>query len=184
MRFLGGIFCLTAIMSILSSVSYADYSSAHAQITCIPERGYFKLETANLPNATSRSKGPEGFYSAYALSKAPFTCTLGKKKIAVEGIENVDGKGPCGARAGQVARVLVDGIPVRLDNTPRKTKNSGGWFELTDCFERLTRVVIKASTAETNDWFQAEICQIYWLDSISDGSKKQPIKCREYFDQL
>ena len=91
----------TSLSSIVALIVRADMWTPLAQLTCIPEHGYFKLETVNLQGESAHeSTLRDGFHSAGMLFRNPFACRFPEDTVTVEGKYYSETRGACGLKKG------------------------------------------------------------------------------------
>ncbi len=153
-----------------------NWRDGSAAITCNPSEGFFELRSQqtyllNEENEAGEVVGQNVYFPAQ-LEAAPFACKMPGYEVIVEGRNRIDGKGPCGAKDGSEARVLINGTPVAFEfessnsSTTSISKLREGWIELSDCFERMHSVTIRSSSPSS---ISVELCRIEDIKAVESA---------------
>jgi len=132
-------------------------------------------------------------YTASDLARRPFACAIGGATIRVEGLDTVDGKGPCGMFYGESIRVLVNGkvvpVPPDLPGAARQhagPKSQWGWMEFTHCSGSRRPWITASFENEEHDLGKAEPNQVKlwsvrvcpWRQPSETADKTPSFRCR------
>ena len=155
--------CLVLSILPIGAAAAEEWRYGAAQIICDPEHGHFDLRTLEIFEPNKEMNEARNIYLASALAVQPFRCALPKNLIEVQGVDEVV-SGPCGYRAGQKVRVLINGVPVahRFEATSTMSSTtdlSKGWIAASSCFEWEHRVEIRAEPI-TGEWTMVELCRV------------------------
>ena len=147
-------------------IAFADeWRNGSAHITCRPDKGFFELRSVQsyypMTQEQVVSNQARGVHFPAQLEEQPFVCVLNDHKVVVEGRNRVDGAGDCGVRAGALARVTINGTPVKHKFESARRLNStddlaDGWIELSDCWEHEQSVSVRTN----GSYLVVEVCRV------------------------
>lgn len=173
-----------AILGLLIQPANSEpWKNGSAVLRCDAEVGTFELksEQNNVPIGPGQPQPASDVYFPSDLERTPFQCQLENHTIFVEGWNTIDGKGPCGAKAGALARVIINGKPVAFDfrdkaspRSPSVSRLASGWIELSSCFEAQQSINVSVSS----DGLSVTLCRTELPEQFENSIIQQMKLCK------